>query len=141
MTCEVMDPPRDRCQPARMRPHLVQQSLCVLRTGVGVGTWVAPGPAGVLFGLGPAMAPADSALVGRLFAVRDLVLAQALRHPDREVQRLALQAGLAIDAVDAVASGLAVVRGGRRSGLVGVGCGALLFVAMGAAALRELPPG
>lgn len=140
MTCEVMDLPRGRCQPARMQRHLVQQSLCVLRTGVGVGTWLAPGPSGRLFGLGPAMASPDGALVGRLFAVRDLVLAQALRHPDREVQRLALQAGLAIDAVDAVASVLAALRGGRRAGLVGVGCGALVFVALGAASLRELPP-
>ena len=119
-----------------MRPPPVHTTLCVLRTAVGVGTWVAPGRSGTVFGLGPALAHPDSALMARLFAVRDLALAQALRHPDREVRRTALRVGIAIDGVDALASGLAVLQGGRRSGLVGVAFGALVFVAMGTAALR-----
>lgn len=119
-----------------MRPPPVHTALCILRTAVGVGAWMAPGTSGAVFGLGPALAHPDSALMGRLFAVRDVALAQALRHPDAEVRRTALRVGLVIDGVDAVASGLAALQGGRRSGLVGVGCGALVFVAMGAAALR-----
>ncbi len=125
-----------------MRTPPVHLALCVLRTAVGIGTWVAPGRSGTVFGLGQAVAHPDSALMARLFAVRDLALAQALRHPDPEVRRTALRVGIAVDGVDAVASGLAVMQGGRRSGLVGVGCGALVFVAMGVAALRaEAPAG
>jgi hypothetical protein len=89
-----------------------------------------------LFGLGTVFAQPDAALMGRLFAVRDLVLAQALRHPDLEVQRQVLKMGVAVDSVDAVASLVAALRGGRKTGLVGVGLGALLFAGMGVLALR-----
>jgi hypothetical protein len=114
----------------------MQSALSFLRTAVGVGTWAAPRLSGATFGLGPALAPPDSALIGRLFAVRELALAQALRHPDAQVQRAALHAGLVVDTVDAAASLIAAARGGRSTGLVGVGAGALLFVAIGALASR-----
>ena len=46
---------------------------------------------------------------------------------------------MAIDGIDAVASVLAAVTGGRRSGLVGVGLGALAFASLGVMALQSSP--
>ena len=115
----------------------VQTALCWTRTAVGAGMWLAPGRSARLFGLGPALDQADPALVGRLFGVRDIALAQALRHPDPQLRRQALRLGVAVDTVDVVASLVAALRGGRRSGLVGVGAGALLFACTGLVALRD----
>ena len=114
----------------------VQAAVCGLRSAVGVASWLAPAYSGRLFGLGRTFAQPDAALMARLFAVRDLALAQALRHPDPQVQRQVLKVGVAVDSVDAVASLVAASRGGRKTGLVGVALGALLFAGMGVVALR-----
>lgn len=108
-----------------------------MRTAVGITMWASPRRSGSAFGLGQALAQPDAALIGRLFAVRDVALAQTLRHPDPQVQRQALKVGVAIDAVDALGSLLAAARGGRPTGLLGVGAGALLFVGLGLAALGD----
>jgi hypothetical protein len=123
-----------------MDPRRAQTALCVLRSAIGVVTWLAPSRSGRTFGLGDAFDPPDAALVARLFAVRDLALAQALRHPDPAVRRQVLRAGVVVDGVDVVASLVAALRGGRRTVLVGVGLGAALFAGAGVLALRDPDP-
>ncbi|MCW2816043.1 MAG: hypothetical protein JWN84_3498 [Nocardioides sp.] len=108
------------------------------RTAVGVGGWVAPGTAWRTFGLGalPEALP-SAAVMSRLFAVRDLAFGLGLRHPEPAVRRAVLQAGIAIDAVDVVASVVGVRRGAPRASLLGVTAGAAFFVVLGAVALGE----
>ena len=108
------------------------------RTAVGVGGWLAPRTSWQAFGLGECPADLPSAVVvNRLFAVRDLAFGLGLRHPDPAVRRAVLQAGIAIDAVDVVASAVGVRRGAPRASLLGVTAGAALFVVLGAVALGE----
>jgi hypothetical protein len=78
-----------------------------------------------------------SALISRLFAVRDLALGLAVRHPRAEVRRAALQLGVAVDAVDVTASLIAARKGAPAASLVGVGVGAAFFVGLGLAALAD----
>lgn len=78
----------------------------------------------------------STAIVTRLFGVRDLALAVGVAQPDMELRRAALLAGLVLDSVDAL-SGAAGVRGGApKSALLGVSAGALLLVVLGAVAVR-----
>lgn len=111
------------------------------RTAVGVGTWLAPRRSLRTFGLGPATAGPAAAtgsvdVVSRLFGVRDLALGVAVLQPDPALRRAALRIGLAVDAVDAVASVLGARAGAPRRSLVGVAAGALGFVVLGALAER-----
>ena len=91
-------------------------ALSVLRSLVGVATWVNPLHAGRAFGLGPISENPATGFVARLFGVRDLALGQAVRHPNPEVRRAALQAGVVIDSVDVVASLLALRKGRAHGG-------------------------
>lgn len=111
-------------------------TLLALRSAVGVATWVSPASTR-LFGLQDMADDPHAALVTRLFGVRDLALAQALRSSDAAVVDAALRAGVAVDAVDTVASLLALRRGASPASSVGVGVGALTFVGLGIGALRQ----
>lgn len=112
--------------------------LSTTRTAVGAGSWLAPGSSWALFGLGPGSeVDGSTGTATRLFAARELALGVGLHHPDREVRRALLRAGVAIDLVDLVASLIGVRRGSPRRSLVGVTAGAVFFAALGAAALRE----
>jgi hypothetical protein len=112
-------------------------ALSALRMLVGAGTWAAPGLSWRTFGLGPLQGGASTMLVGRLFGVRDLALGAAVQHPDPGVRRAALQIGVAVDAVDVVATLLAVRRGAPKATLLLVAGGAALFVGLGLAALAD----
>lgn len=116
-------------------------AMSVLRGAVGAGTWLSPAASWRVFGLGHDGPDPSAAIIGRLFGVRDLALAVAVRHPDPAVRRAALQVGVAADGADVVASLLGLRAGAPRATLLGVGAGAALFVAMGLAALREEAPG
>ena len=76
-------------------------------------------------------------MITRLFGIRELALAQAVRHPSPEVRRAALQAGVAVDAIDIVASLVAIRRGAPKVILLTFVAGAALFVGLGAAGLAE----
>ena len=117
-------------------PADLRTTLSVLRSAVGVGAWVAPGLGGRLFGLGDANDDARAAAMTRLFGVRDLVLAQALRHPEPAVRREVLKANVVVDCIDVVAGLVAWRSGAPRSAVVGVTGGAAAFAALGALALR-----
>ena len=123
-----------------MDTDLLRRSLCVARTCVGVGTWAAPAASGRFFGLGDDLAPPGAAVIGRLFGVRDLALAQALRHPSPDVRRAAIRWGAAIDAVDVVATAIAVRRGASGRAAVLVGVGAAVFAATELVLLLEDQP-
>ena len=91
-------------------------ALSVLRSLVGVVTWLNPLHGGRAFGLGRISEDPATAFVARLFGVRDLALGQAVRHPNPEVRRAALQAGVVIDSVDVVAGLIALEEGGAQGG-------------------------
>ena len=113
----------------------LRTTLSALRTAVGIGAWVMPATGGRLFGLGDVNDHPHSAVMTRLFGVRDLVLAQSLRHPEPSVRRDALRAGLVVDCVDVVAGLMAWRGGASRSATLGVAGGAAAFAALGALAL------
>lgn len=111
--------------------------LSTLRTVVGAGTWVSPAASWRTFGLGRMGDDPSAELIGRLFGVRDLVLARSIRHPAGDVRRAALRGGVLCDAIDVVASLIALRRGAPRASGVLVGGGAALFVALGLLALGD----
>lgn len=113
------------------------QALALLRTGVGLGSWLSPTLSWRAFGLGPGGADPSAGAVTRLFGMRDLAMGLALRHPDPAVRAAVLRAGVCIDGVDVVAGLVAVRSGAPRGVLVGVAAGAALFVALGALGLQD----
>ena len=115
-------------------------TLASLRGIAGSGSWASPKLAWRTFGIGQLDDDPRPALATRLFGVRDLALAMAIKHPSNEVRRAALRVGIAVDAIDVVASLIAVRKGAPRSTLLGVTAGAALFVALGVAALAADAP-
>ena len=89
--------------------------LGVLRTGVGVLSWVSPAASWRTFGLGSIGADPSSGLVTRLFGSRDFALGQMVLCPDPKVRRAGLQVGVAVDAVDMVASLVALRKGAPKA--------------------------
>jgi hypothetical protein len=124
-------------QPNSSRRFDPATALCVLRSGVGVVSWVSPALSWQTFGVGPMPGDARPAVMTRLFGAREFALAVAVKHPDRPVRRAALRAGLMIDSIDIVASLLAIRRGAPKAMWVTFVAGATLFVGLGAAALAQ----
>jgi len=100
-------------------------------------SWASPKISSRVFLLGRSAPDGRSGLLARLFGIRDVALGLALQHPSKDVRRLALQAGLAIDSADVVASVLAARAGAPKSSLLGVAAGAALFVVLGIGALAD----
>lgn len=111
--------------------------VSILRGAVGIGSLIAPITTGRMLGLGRMNEHPHAALVMRLFGARDLVLAQGARHRDPTVRKSALEFGVRVDAIDVVASSIALRRGGSRSAFVSFGGGAVLFLGLGLLSLRE----
>ena len=109
----------------------------MLRSVVGVGSWASPALSWRAFGLGSIRDDPRAAVVTRLFAVRDLALGQAVRHSNPHVRRAALQVGVAVDAVDIVASLAALRKGAPKLTWMTFVGGAALFVGLGIAALAD----
>ena len=100
----------------RLTDRLVPLLLLVGgRVVAGAGAWVAPDLTWRAAGLGQLPDGGSSAVVSRLFGVRDLALAGAAAVSPPEVRRAALLAGIVIDSIDAV-SGFLGVRGGAPRG-------------------------
>lgn len=111
-------------------------AIAVGRIFAGGLSWASPRHSWRLFGLGP-MNPSDSSsITSRLFGVRDVALGMAALNTNPDVKRLALQAGIAIDAADIAANILAVRAGAPKTSLLGVAAGAGLFVGLGLFALK-----
>lgn len=111
--------------------------LGLLRSAVGIGSWVSPSITARTFGLGSLGADAGVGVVTRLFGVRELALARAARHPSPDVRRTALQAGVAVDSIDIVATLIAVRKGAPKVLLLTFAVGAALFAGLGVAALAK----
>lgn len=112
-------------------------ALVGLRLAVGVASWLAPRPAGRLFGLDVPANP-QAPYLARLFGARDVALAWGALSSAGDARRKWLLAGLACDAADALA-GLAGARGGylpKLTSLLVTGT-AVSAVALGAVALDE----
>ena len=110
--------------------------LTGLRTSIGAGAWITPRFAGRLFGL-DADANPQLPYVGRLFGIRDVVLAAGLQLSSGQNRRLWLQLGIVCDAADTVA-GLLAGRGGviSKKSTILVTAPALLGIGLGSVALR-----
>ena len=124
------------------RPIPVRQidaitTLSVLRSAVGVLSWVSPALAGRTFALGSLGDDPRAALLSRLFGARELALGLAVKHPSAEVQRDALRAGVVIDSIDLVASLIALRKGASRATLLTVTAGAALFIGLGVLGLAD----
>ncbi len=107
------------------------------RIFAGALSWASPKLSSRVFLLGRSDPDGRTGLLARLFGVRDLALGLALQHPSADVRKLALQAGVAIDSADVVASILAVRAGAPKSSLLGAASGAALFVVLGLGALAD----
>ena len=57
-------------------------TFAVLRSAVGVGTWISPKASYRTFGLGVMDDTPANVLVARLFAVRELLFGLGLKHPE-----------------------------------------------------------
>ena len=110
--------------------------LAGLRAGVGIISWASPSLTGRVFGVGDIGDDPRAAVITRLFGIRELALAAAAQHPDPTIQRAALQAGVAIDAVDIAATLIAIRKGAPKVIALTFAADASLFVALGAAGLR-----
>jgi hypothetical protein len=94
---------------AGMHGALVK-GLIGVRGAIGVGAWSAPRFSGRLFGLDPEANP-QAAYLGRLFGVRDAVLAIGVATNSGQQRAQWLQLGVVCDLADAVAGVLAGRRG------------------------------
>jgi len=111
-------------------------ALAALRTGIGVGAWVAPSLAARAFGL-RVDGNTEAVLMARLFAVRDGALAYATLGTTGPARRTVLHAGIACDLLDAAAALLAARRGGiPRASAALVTTVALAAAATGVVAVR-----
>lgn len=135
----MMNRPADAVEPETTLARRSRLAMSTLRSLVGVGTWISPMHATRVLAPGLVDNDPGTMLVGRLFGVRDLMLGQALRHPDPLVRRAALQVGVVVDSADAAASLIALRRGAPKLGAAFVGLGALSFVALGVAAMQSAP--
>ena len=104
------------------------------RMAIGAATWLAPSLATRAFGLGAA---AEQPIVAQLFGAREFALGALTAGGSGA----ALRAGIAIDAVDTIAS-LRNMRAGAFSpqAKLLVAAGAAAFTAVGLAALAAEPP-
>ena len=112
-------------------------ALGLMRTAVGVSSWLSPRYAGRVFGLGDTADDERAALVTRLFGVRDAALGQAVMLTAGEGRRMALTLGAVVDGIDVLASIVALKRGVSKAGIVLVGGGAAFFLGLGLAALAQ----
>jgi hypothetical protein len=114
----------------------IVKGLIGVRGAIGAGAWAAPRFSGRLFGLDPEANP-QAAYLGRLFGIRDAVLAVGLATNTGKQRAQWLQLGIVCDLADAAAGVLA----GRRGELpprstVMVTATALLAAGLGIAALQ-----
>jgi hypothetical protein len=109
--------------------------MSVLRIFAGAISWISPKYTSRIFGLGRSEPDARTAVVSRLFGARDLALGLAVRHPDADVRRAALQTGVVVDSADVIANLIAVRAGLPKTSLLGIAAGASLFVGLGVAGL------
>jgi hypothetical protein len=112
-------------------------ALAGLRTAIGVSAYAAPNTTAKLFGLDPDANP-QATYLGRLFAVRDLVLGVGTMLSEPPARRMWLQAGVVCDLADAASSILAK-RDGHLPAYAAFSTAAIAILAagMGAAALND----
>ena len=113
------------------------QFISLGRIFAGALSWASPQLSSRVFLLGGSAPDGRASLLARLFGVRDLALGLALQHPSADVRKVALQAGVAIDSADVLATVLAVREGAPKSSLLGVAAGAAMFVALALGAMSD----
>ncbi|HNP11672.1 MAG TPA: hypothetical protein PKM33_00370 [Mycobacterium sp.] len=113
--------------------------ISVGRIFAGILSWASPTASSRVFLLGRPAPDGRAGMMFRLFGIRDLALGLALQHPSADVRKVALQAGVAIDSADVLATLLAVRAGAPKSAILGAAGGAVLFVMLGLKALTEKP--
>jgi hypothetical protein len=111
-----------------------------LRALVGILSWVSPSASWRAFGVGVIGGDARPPLVTRLFGVRELALAAALKSPEPAVRKSALRAGLVVDGADIVASIIALRKGAPKSIWITFVAGASTFIGLGIGGLAHEKP-
>lgn len=106
------------------------QGLVGVRSAIGIGSSVAPGLTGRLFGLDMANNP-QALYLARLFGIRDVALGYGLSTSGGAERALWLRIGIACDLADALAG----VFAGRRGQLPPFAAVLVTGTALGAAAL------
>ncbi|MEL7210245.1 MAG: hypothetical protein AAGK32_18775 [Actinomycetota bacterium] len=121
-----------------LTPAQARNALVAIRGSIGVFGLLFPRFTAKLFGIDAKANPA-AVYMGRLFAVRELFMVAPFCMEDaEELQDFAIQAGVAVDAVDVVAAGAAGVSGSlpKRAALM-AGLTAAAAVALGVIAQQD----
>jgi hypothetical protein len=106
------------------------------RIVIGVLSWLMPNLINRIFGINPKANP-NAAFATRLFGSRDAVLGVAQMQMTGPSRRLAWQLGIAVDAADAVAAGLAARNGSLPKPMALAAAGiAISAVGLGVVALQ-----
>ena len=114
-----------------LTPPQLRMAFGGARMLVGTGAWFAPATSAAAFNLGAAGEDPHTALVIRLFGVRDLMLGATLLPTSPLPHQVALQAGIVADAADMAAAILHLARTRRRARGWGVLLGAAAFASAG----------
>lgn len=111
-------------------------ALPAARLAIGAGAYAFPDLTGKVFGLD--MADNHSAVfMGRLFAVRDIVLGVGALASTGEARALWWRLGILADAADATAGYLGLKAGAPKLGMIMSTAAALSAIGMGLAAARS----
>jgi hypothetical protein len=116
------------------------QAFGISRMLIGLVSWVAPSLTARVFGLDPR---SRQPIVTQLFGARELALGYMTATTSGTSREAVLRAGVAIDAVDALASARQIRAGAfGPHAIVTVALGAVFFAGLGVVALRrEEAPG
>lgn len=119
-----------------MKRSALIRTFAALRFATGVAAWLAPNTAGRLMGFNSGR---DQPFTTQLFGSRELTLAIAVTdNASPQLQTRALQLGVLTDTLDVVAAFRGLQAGTLSStGAALGGGGAVLFTALGIAALRR----
>jgi hypothetical protein len=112
-------------------------TLASLRATVGGAACLSPSLSGRLLGLSDVGDEPRSALLARMFGVRDVALAAAVAESRIMPRRRALQVGLACDLADVLSAAISRRRGLSLRGTVMMGGGAVVFAVLGLIALQH----
>jgi hypothetical protein len=103
---------------------------------IGAGGWLMPRTSAALFGMGSAGRDPNTALMFRMFGIRDLLLGSALQPAVPVPASVALKAGLVADSMDFLAGLRQMRQASRGSRGWGLTLGAAAFALAGAGLLR-----
>jgi hypothetical protein len=122
----------------RLTPEQQLAAFGAARMVIGGSGWITPSWSGVLFGMRDAGRDPHTALMFRMWGVRDLLLGAALQPGSGVPASAALRAGVVADIADVLAALVQIRRAPRGGRGWGVAAGAGAFASVGVALLLVL---